>query len=193
MARTIESTLLAWYANKANLAATKAKKALEDMSDEAFKVEVAEFEASQDAGTDDDLVTGEVITYAGRIVDITALTGDNEGSSAVSTITASGKPLTFVATNKQVGDSDRKGFGLRVGGFATFTVEERIAGKTQFRDPETGAVTYHKKDGYGFRRAEKLDSEAFLMEGIVKNANPAVQDALLKIHLKKLEVGLITT
>ena len=193
--RQIANEFALWFAalQTPAITATAAKKRLQEMTDDEFAVTLAEYNAANAPAdiAESGIKHPDTLIVDARIVDITELKGDNEGASAVSIVTASGKPLSFVATNKQVGNADNKGFGLSIGGFANLTLEERVAKKTQYIDKDTNAVKYHEKSGYGFITAKKLDAESFMLAGIMLNANPAVQNALLQVHLAKINAGLV--
>ena len=193
--RTLIPAMVAWFAAAQNpvLTSANASKKLQAMSDDEYNVTLAEYNAQLDTELPvGDYKHAEQLIVDARIVDVTALGGANEGASAVSIVTASGKPMSFVCTNKQVGDADKKGFGLAIGGYAKFTLEERIEKKTQYIDKDTDAIKYHEKSGFGFITAQKLDAESFMLAGLNVNTNPAVQNALLQVHLAKINAGLIS-
>lgn len=193
--RTLIPAMVAWFAAAQNpvLTSARATKALQEMSDDEYAVTLAEYNATLVSETSiGGYKHAEQLIVDARIVDITALGGTNEGASAVAVVTASGKPMSFVCTNKQVGDADKKSFGLAVGGFAKFTLEERIEKKTQYLDKDTDRIKYHEKSGFGFINAQKLDAESFMLAGLNVNSNPAVQNALLQVHLAKINAGLVS-
>lgn len=192
--RKIENALLLWYIATMNpsLTSNQGKKALQEMTDEEFQEVQDKYDAAHAVDiVPDGIRMPDAVVVTGKIVDLTQLLGDNEGATAVSIVTSSGKPMSFVCTNKQVGDSERKGFGLNVGGYAEFHLEERIAKKTQYTDTETGVVKYHEKSGFGFVSSKKITAEEFTLAGIAASTNPAVQNALLQIHLAKINAGAL--
>jgi hypothetical protein len=162
MARTISANVIAHYASENNLSSVNARKALNAMDDADYQAVIDDMPSAAPVGTT--LHKPEEFKAIAKIIAVTELRGDNEGSSIVECVTSARKPIAFVVTNKQAGSEERRGFGLREGSIFEFTLEERIEGVTQYLNKDTGSIDTHQKSGNGFVKSGRIDEFAFMIE-----------------------------
>jgi hypothetical protein len=176
------------------LSATKLKAKLVALPDDEYDELIASLPTETVAENAEGLVKAAQFNVLGKIIKITELEGDLEGTSAVVLSTATGASLAFVMTDRQVGSAiDTKGFGIDLGSTYDFTLEKRIGGVTQFIN-KANLPEYHKKTAYGFVSAIATDSDAFMVSQI--NAVPdtktnAVTDALVRMRIARMQIGMI--
>lgn len=162
--RTVEPAVVAFYAQDNNQSSSNARKELQLMNDDEYQAVLDNMPTAQPVGSTAGTVhKPEEFKAIAKIISVSELRGDNEGSSIVECVTANRKPLAFVVTNKQAGSEERRGFGLKEGAIFEFILEDRIEGVTQYINKDTGAIETHQKSGNGFVKSGKIDEFAFMI------------------------------
>lgn len=183
------NALVAFYMNANGVSATAAKNALKAISEEEFAILVAEYESAQLPKSTGKLVQPEQFSVVGKITEIVPLSGEFIGNSAVTIKTPIGQSITFVITNKQAGDEQTRGFNLVSGKVANFTLEKRLALKTQYVDTKDGLIKQHQKDGFGFVSCGTLDAEEYMISRL-ENTSPERVNAVANVMLRMEELRM---
>lgn len=142
--------------------ASEAKAQIKKMSDDDFAALVAKM-PEPTVATNAKVVAPELISVNGEIIEINPINivAGKQPASAITISTVDGKPITFVVTNVQLGTEERRGFALKVGKIAEFTLEKRIAGVTTYLDDTDQVVKPHEKSGYGFSKSSAIKQSVF--------------------------------